>query len=180
MTSVPEPRPRHCSPPDCQATSTPTTTDAKWGHFKRPRRGQCKRPLRPLPKVSKAPAHAAQDWSLPPGPVAPIAALSASIRTAAPPRCRTHPLLLPRQPQSSSLQLSTRLLSRSRRLAPRDRFGDKAIVGIRPCRRSSGLAESPTSERSQRPASGDEQVRRDARVKTAFVLARAWKASTAP
>jgi hypothetical protein len=29
-----------------------------------------------------------------------------------------------------------------------------------------------------RPARGDEQVRRDARVETAFVLARAWKAST--
>jgi len=30
-------QPRYCSPPDDQTTSTPTTTDAKWGHFKRPR-----------------------------------------------------------------------------------------------------------------------------------------------
>ena len=34
------------SSPGDQATSTPTTTDAKWGHFKRPRWGHCKRPLR--------------------------------------------------------------------------------------------------------------------------------------
>ncbi|MDQ2759231.1 MAG: hypothetical protein M3Y17_02055, partial [Actinomycetota bacterium] len=37
---------RHGIRPGDQATSTPTTTDAKWGHFKRPRWGQCKRPLR--------------------------------------------------------------------------------------------------------------------------------------
>ena len=30
--------------PGDQATSTSTTTDAKWGHFKRPRWGHCKRP----------------------------------------------------------------------------------------------------------------------------------------
>ena len=30
-----------------QATSIPTTTDGRWGHFKRPRRGQRKRPRRP-------------------------------------------------------------------------------------------------------------------------------------
>ena len=29
-------------PPGDQATSTPTTTDARWGHFKPSRRGQCK------------------------------------------------------------------------------------------------------------------------------------------
>ena len=31
--------------PGDQATSTPTTTDAKWGHFRPPRRGHCKLPL---------------------------------------------------------------------------------------------------------------------------------------
>ncbi len=31
-----------CAPPGNQATSTPTTTDARWGHFKPSRRGQCK------------------------------------------------------------------------------------------------------------------------------------------
>ena len=30
--------------PGDQSTSTPTTTDVKWGHFKRPRWGHCKRP----------------------------------------------------------------------------------------------------------------------------------------
>ncbi|MDQ2743979.1 MAG: hypothetical protein M3Z66_17015, partial [Chloroflexota bacterium] len=39
-------QPRHGIRPGDQASSTPTTTDAKWGHFKRPRWGQCKRPLR--------------------------------------------------------------------------------------------------------------------------------------
>ena len=37
---------RGITTPGDQATSTPTTTDAKWGHFKRPRWGHCKRPLR--------------------------------------------------------------------------------------------------------------------------------------
>ena len=37
---------RGASHPGDQATSTPTTTDAKWGHFKRPPWGHCKRPLR--------------------------------------------------------------------------------------------------------------------------------------
>src|ERR1017187_4260076 len=35
-------QPRHALPPGNQATSTPTTTDARWGHFKPSRRGQCK------------------------------------------------------------------------------------------------------------------------------------------
>ena len=60
MTPAPEPRPRlsplrhppyglglrddsrGVAPPGNQATSTPTTTDARWGHFKPSRRGQCK------------------------------------------------------------------------------------------------------------------------------------------
>ena len=36
-------------PPTNQATSTPTTTDGRWGHFKRPRRGQRRRPRRIRP-----------------------------------------------------------------------------------------------------------------------------------
>ena len=35
-------QPRHAIQPGNQATSTPTTTDARWGHFKPSRRGQCK------------------------------------------------------------------------------------------------------------------------------------------
>ena len=35
-------QPRHAIQPGDQATSTPTTTDARWGHFKPSRRGQCK------------------------------------------------------------------------------------------------------------------------------------------
>jgi len=42
-------QPRHTHPPGDQATSTPTTTDAKWSHFKRPQWGQRKRPLRSSP-----------------------------------------------------------------------------------------------------------------------------------
>ena len=34
--------PRRAIQPGNQATSTPTTTDARWGHFKPSRRGQCK------------------------------------------------------------------------------------------------------------------------------------------
>ena len=34
--------------PGHPSTSLSTTTDAKWGHFKRPRWGHCKRPLRQL------------------------------------------------------------------------------------------------------------------------------------
>jgi len=33
------------------STSLPTTTDAKWGHFKRPRWGYCKRPLRAVHRL---------------------------------------------------------------------------------------------------------------------------------
>lgn len=44
-------QPRHCSPQDDQATSTPTTTDAKWGHFKPSRRGQ-RKPSFPQPRLN--------------------------------------------------------------------------------------------------------------------------------
>jgi hypothetical protein len=35
-------QPRHALRTGDQSTSTPTTTDARWGHFKPSRRGQCK------------------------------------------------------------------------------------------------------------------------------------------
>ncbi len=44
-------QPRHAIRPGNQATSTPTTTDARWGHFKPSRRGQCK------PSFSGPPAY---------------------------------------------------------------------------------------------------------------------------
>ena len=44
--SAPRRQPRQATSRRDQATSTPTTTDAKWGHSKRPRRGHRKRPLR--------------------------------------------------------------------------------------------------------------------------------------
>ena len=42
------------TPTSNQATSTPTTTDGRWGHFKRPRRGQRKRPRRRLRCLTRA------------------------------------------------------------------------------------------------------------------------------
>ncbi|MGH3264174.1 MAG: hypothetical protein ACRDNS_19510 [Trebonia sp.] len=43
-----------CATPGNQATSTPTTTDARWGHFKPSRRGQCKPSFsRPLSRPNK-------------------------------------------------------------------------------------------------------------------------------
>ena len=41
-------QPRHAIQPGDQATSTPTTTDANWGHFKPSHRGQCKPSFSPV------------------------------------------------------------------------------------------------------------------------------------